>query len=213
MLANDKIVGTLAAPQPTPESLTLKAEVANGLRKILPRADYYTEEAFKMVELGKEVKALVKLGKDRSPIHTILLNRTLFTICFPGAISEIPRDYHVVRVKVEAGKDAILVLSSCRECRWEVEVEKGSIKGVVLGGYRYQEIAGTEAPVLYRAYYGRNGTPVKLGGDYLQAHDPKEERFQDLERAVKELTGRTLTSFQGKYTAPVEPFVIRPGAK
>jgi hypothetical protein len=213
LLTNDKVVDRLGDPNPPVEVATLRFLVAMDLTKILDRTDFYTEEAFRAVFLNKDLKAAIALGPKRTPHQTACLNRALLAAAFPDVVTPIPPRFQTVRVQVVAGKDVVLVLSSYNACRWEVEVRPGGkVAGVVLCGYHTQEVTGVDAPVVYRAYYRPDGKPLREGDKYFYGFDVKDPSFKDFAAAVKELTGREFTTFQGEYTpGPFsEPYTVRP---
>ena len=164
LIDDDNLVAKLADGGKGFDVSKLKFAVWVGLGEILDRPDFYDETAFKGVALSKERKEL--LAAKRTPAQTIWMNRALLSTAFPDTIAPPPpaADYHVTRVKVKAGQDVVLVLSSYDPCRWVVEVEKGGrVAGIVLSGHHPQEVVGVEVPVIYRAFYGPDGKETKKG--------------------------------------------------
>lgn len=208
----------LVGRPPAPEVLTLKGGLPFEFTKILDRADFYAEEAFKGVDLDKEAKDLLALGEKRTAYQTARLNWLLLRAAFPTSIREIPPTFRTVRVKVAKGKDVVLVLSSYLGCRWEVEVEKGGkVVGVLLCGSDPQEVAGVDdVPLVYRAYYGPDGKRViRPGYKSFGGYDGKSDNWKKFVEGVKEVAGKEFDTFQGgERPGPKdEPYVIRPAAK
>jgi hypothetical protein len=211
-VANDKNFEKLTSDPLSGETVGLKSKVAWGLTGLLDRSDFYTEEAFKGAFLEKDVKEAVALGERRTPCQTARLNWDLLSATFPTVLPRAPADFRIVRVKVLAGQDVILVLSGSEMCQWVVEVEKGAaVTKVILCGYYTQELTGVNAPVIYRAYFGPDGKRTKV--KYFRAYNTKDPTFERFTEAAKELTGKDFTSFQGQYQPKGKVFEVRPGTK
>ncbi len=213
-VADDKNVEKLSHPDPTvSRSSPIKGPVAADLRKMINNPDFYTEEAFKTVQLTKEMKEAIALGKKRTALQTAKLNWALLDKAFPDCFPEIPERFRTVRVQVVAGKNVILVLSCYNPCRWEITLREGAkVTGVVLCGYHAQELTGVDAPTVYRCYYGPDGVTVLHPKDYFYSYDETKDTFKDFVKSVKAITGKEFTSFQGKHSPKPgdEPFTIFP---
>lgn len=196
------------------EAVLLREYLLRHLNDTLSRPDFYSEEAFKGIVLDKDVKTLLALGPKRTSLQNARLNWALLQSTFPGCLADAPSNLRTVRVRVEAGRDVVLILSSYWEASWHIEVQPGGrVVGVVLCGYHAQELMGIDAPVIYRAAHLPNGTPRTDGVPYLKAYDLKDEAFPTFAYRVKELTGKELTRFQGMRRPTTEPIVVKPGAK
>jgi hypothetical protein len=218
IVANMQALERIPVQHPDPAALQLSARLPSELGKLLNRSDFYTEDAFKGVKLGKEVQELVALGEKRSAHQTARLNWGLLHAAFPTHVVEVPSRLRTARLEVREGKDVILVLSSYEECRWEVKVRPGAnVTGVVLCGYDAQEVTGVgTAPVVYRAYYDPDGKRRDpSGGKWFHGYDEKQQTWQRFLEGIKEVTGKELHSAQttGESKLESEPFIIRPGAK
>jgi hypothetical protein len=195
----------------------LKGDLAFEIRKLLRRPDLYDPEAFKGVELDKDMKRLLALGNERTHIQTARMNRALLTVAFPKALRPTPEDYHAARVLVKNGKPTVLALCSYTACEWRVEMEKGAeVVGVVLCGGEPQGVVGVNCPVVYRAETWPDGarrSPRRDAEAIPICHDLLSPSYQQFEAGVKSVAGKSLTTFQGKHTAPKEGFVVKPSAK
>ncbi len=120
-------------------------------------------------------------------------------------------------MKVKAGSAVILVLSGVEPCRWDIELDKGAkVSGVVLLGYRPQEVRGVDVPVLNRVRYDTAGNIVNRDAVFYlsgKSDDPELRSFKPMEAVVEKLTGRGFTSTRGKNTSPAGGFIITPGEK
>jgi hypothetical protein len=172
----------------------------------------YDKEAFAKVELPKAVKELIELGEKRTVFQTARLNRDLLALAFPASIAPTPDHFQTADVTVKAGKPVVLVFSSSDQCRWKVTVEKGAkVVGVVLFGGYAQDITGADAPVIYAATTLPNGKrgPFSIGS----ANKQEGKTYERILAAVKEMTGRDFTTFQGQNAPGLEPFVVKPSAR
>ena len=147
------------------------------------------------------------------------MNWGLLRATFPGHIAEPPPTLQTVPVKVRAGRDVILVLSSYHTASWVVDVESGGrVVGVILCGYDPQQVSGVDAPIVYRAAYSPNGDNLPSGMEILQGYrDFNWKTGSPLPAALvagaRELTGKELTSFQFSNQASKDGFMVKPGAK
>jgi hypothetical protein len=185
--------------------------------QLLLRPDLYEAEAFKGVKLDKELKRLLALGDERTILQTIRMNRALLAAAFPKVVRPMPEDYHVARVVVKAGKPVILALASHEHCEWRVEVEKGAdVVGVILGGGEPQEVSGIKCPVVYRVWTWPDGTSRSSRYDpqsISTCWDWLDKSYTQFQSGVKGVAGKSLSTFQGKNTAPKEGFAVKPSAK
>jgi hypothetical protein len=215
--SNENLVGKLDIPsEVSGDVLRLKSAVGATVGGILAKPDLYDEKAFKNVPLDKNLKDMLALGKKRTLIQTLRMNRELLTAAFPNVVNPVPANYLIAPVYVKAGKPVILVLSSYRVCQWQVEVEKGgSVVGVIVCGHGPQEVAGIKAPLLYRSGLGPNGEDRwgQKEDVIWGAYDRAQELFPQHEAGVKKITGKTFTTFQGQSATPKEGFVVKPSAK
>jgi hypothetical protein len=100
-----------------------------------------------------------------------------------------------VRVR-RKGKNVVLVLCAYEPVKWSVEIEKGvMLAKVILSGYYTQTVEGLP-----------EGTEVvngswKEGGDSacFMAYEAQGEDYDDLVKAVRQITELDITSFQGIY--------------
>jgi hypothetical protein len=217
LVADDKNFERLNDPNPRISHVNpIKAPVASDLRKMIDNPDFYTKEAFKGIALTKEMKEAIALGKKRTSLQTAKLNWALLDKAFPGCFPAIPDRFRTARVQVFAGKDVVLVLSSNENCRWEVTLREGAkVTGILLCGYHAQEVAGVDAPTVYRCYYGPDGVTLAYPNGYFYGYDKKKDTFPDFLKSVKNITGKDFTSFEC-YNRPQpgdESFTIRPSAK
>lgn len=219
LLANNAAVRGLDAGRfGGPEAGRLRGSVSFKIGQLLlPRPDLYDAEAFKGVPLDKELKQLLALGDERTPIQTLRMNRALLATAFPKIVRPVPEDYYVARVVVKAGKPVILALASHEACEWRVETEKGGeVVGVILGGSEPQEVVGVKCPVAYRVWTWPDGTSRSSRYDpqgISTCWDLLDKSYMQFEAGVKGVAGKSLATFQGKHTAPKEGFVVKPSAK
>ena len=200
-----------------PEADRLSGFVSREVGKFLYRSDLYNAEAFKDVPLDKELKQLLARGEKRTHLQTLRMNRALLAAAFPKVVRLMPEDYHSARVLVKAGKPVILALASHDACEWRVEVEKGAeVVGVILGGSDPQEVVGVNCPVVYRAWIWPDGAKRSSTHDpeaIEPCHDWTHTSYPKFAAGLKKLTDKPLDTFQGKYTAQKEGFVVKPSAK
>lgn len=198
--------------EPDTVSLLARARLSRVLNAALETTTFYDRDVFAGVELSKRAKELVALGHKRTVYQNELLNRELLAATFPKCVAPAPLDYHITRVKVKPGKPVVLVLSCSVQCRWEVTVEKGAtVAGVVLFGNAAQELAGVDAPVVYDAKQLRDGREVETVGSHATKREGK--CYELMCAAVRNMTGRDFTDFQGHSKGTKEPFVVTPSAK
>ena len=174
----------------------------------------YDKDVFAKVTLPPAVGALVQLGAKRTVFQTQRLNRELLTLVFPNCIAQVPEDFQTAYVTVKPGRPIVLVTSASYQTRWKVTIEKGAtVAGVIQFGNTAQELIGVDAPVIYRAAVRADGSKGPTNGFNAYKQDENEPSYKRIKAEVKEYTGRSFTSFQGKYQATKEPFVVKPGAK
>jgi hypothetical protein len=111
-------------------------------------------------------------------------------------------------VKVDRpGKSVTLVLAAYKAVAWEVAAApRTNVIKVVLGGYEPQTVTGLpDGTTVVNAFrQARNGVPHVRG-----CYAVDSAGFRPLARAVHEITGQDLSSFQGTYRAnPAVPFVV-----
>jgi len=106
-----------------------------------------------------------------------------------------------VVVKVIGTGEIILVLSAYEPVRWIVQSRGAQVEQVVTFGFHEQEVIGVPRSTAVVA-----NPPLASGDSRIFAYE-RDARFMKLERAVLELTGRPVHSFQGNYNG--EEFVVR----
>jgi hypothetical protein len=103
----------------------------------------------------------------------------------------------MAEVKVSATKDPIvLVLMAYEPINWKITCDADArIAMIIAGGYYKQAVEGEAktVPVIVRAH-----------GSYKVS----EEGFDEMNRAVKELTGSPIAAFQGRYGYNGVPFIV-----
>lgn len=106
-------------------------------------------------------------------------------------------------VKVEAADaPVILVVCAYEGVAWDVQPAKGArVVRVIAAGYHRQTVQGVDAPVTTLSYDERS--PF-----YFYTYDHNEKRFPQMVARVKELTGKTPSSFQGRYSFESAAFVV-----
>lgn len=196
--------------EPEIEMLRAGRRLADGLEEVLRRPDFYEEKSFTDITLDDEGKELLKRRKDLLLLESWVLNRRLFEASFPDAVkkSSFTLNKATVPVRVVATKTPIiLVLCSYESVLWEVRPDKGAkIEKIIVGGYHLQAIRGTDAPVTYRTY------EPKVNSTYFYAYKKDDENYGKMAAAVRNLTGKGITSFQGRSSYDKgSPFVV--GAK
>lgn len=192
----------------------VKHRLSVAFSQTLRTKSLFDKDAFAKAELPPAVAELVKLGDKRTTFQTQRLNRELLTLVFPNCIAQVPDDFQTVYVTVKPGKPVVLVTSSSYQARWKVTVEKGAtVAGVIQFGNTAQEVVGVDAPIIYRAAVRPDGTKGPTNGFNAFKQDDNEPSYKRIKAEVKEYTGQDFTSFQGKYQATKEPFVVKPGAK
>jgi hypothetical protein len=182
-------------------------KLTRGLEEALRRPDFYQEKAFAGIALDEEGKLLLKRYKQLSTLETWVLNRRLLEASFPQAVRRA--NFHLdVPVRVVRTKEPItLVLCSYESVRWVIQAEEGAkIERVIVGGYYLQEVTGTNAPVTYRVYEMRGPAQVE---SYFFAYQRDHEQYPRMVEAVRALTGKEITTFQGRYRYEGgPPFVV-----
>jgi hypothetical protein len=113
----------------------------------------------------------------------------------------------VVEVR-EAKKPVILVLCAYESVTWSVQAAKDvEVVQVIASGYHKQAVEGVKVPVFTYSYdersQGKDGRPF-----YFYTYDHDEEKYPNMVTKVRQLTGKKVTSFQGRYSFKKVPFVI-----
>lgn len=115
----------------------------------------------------------------------------------------------VVRID-SAAKPVVLVVCAREAVQWDVrksaEVE---LLKVIASGFHPQVVLGTNVPVQSLSTEGDHPPEVKDKAFYT--YQSRGLRYDEMRERVKELTGKELSSFQGRYDGEGKPFVI--GAK
>lgn len=209
----DSIRAHLAKPEIPPGVETTRGILAltGALTDVLQRRDFYDAECFAHVSLDDQSKELLKRHKELSVLELCVLNRRLFEASFPDAVIKNPfrLDKATVSVRVTATKEPItLVLCSHNSVRWHVRPDKDAkLARVIVGGYYVQDVVGTEAPVTY-CVHDKPQRPNKAP-TYFYAYKEDSENYPKLVEAVRQLTGKQIDSFQGRYSYEGgPPFVV-----
>ncbi len=75
------------APKPEPREVgSFKSLLAGGLKLVVDNPEFYDEKAFKDTPLERAQKDAIALGKKRSLVETLRLNRHLLSAALPGAL-------------------------------------------------------------------------------------------------------------------------------
>jgi hypothetical protein len=113
----------------------------------------------------------------------------------------------IVEVR-QAKKPIILVLCAYESVTWSVQAaENVDILQVIASGYHKQAVEGVKAPVSTYSYdersVGPDGQPF-----YFYTYDHDEEKYPNMVGKVRQLTGKKVSSFQGRYSFKKMPFVV-----
>jgi hypothetical protein len=122
---------------------------------------------------------------------------------------ESRRTKAVVEVRA-ADRPVILVLCAYEPVTWEVRPAPGArLVEVIAAGYHAQRVEGAGVPVTTYSYDERSrapdGKPL-----YFYTYDHDEEKYPNMAARVKDLTGKRVTSFRGRYGFKRVPFVVPP---
>lgn len=120
-----------------------------------------------------------------------------------------------VKVNRPATRPVVLVLTSYEPVEWKIDAPKGAVVRVITSGYYKQQVVGLDkdVPVAASSY---DGGDKEYFYAYKQAEPPgareyevkeTQEKYEKLERIVKERTKREIKSFQGTYKG--ESFEIK----
>ena len=117
---------------------------------------------------------------------------------YPDGDSHSFRYHPQGEVDVEVGevdRDSVLVLTSYEPVKWNLSGEGlGNISKIFASGYHEQEVAGShQADVTRTSYEGGDY------GEYYYAYKKASTNYTTLNEAVKEMYGKSMTSFVGAY--------------
>lgn len=101
-----------------------------------------------------------------------------------------------VTVNVGGNGRVVLVLTAYESVKWKVVPQGVIVDQILLFGYNDQEV---EAPSGARVY---SNLQSSVGSSSMYAYK-RDARYAMLERAVREITGRDVDTFQGKYRAGI----------
>jgi hypothetical protein len=199
----------------------LRARMLRELNEVVNRRDFSRGSQFDDVAIDDDTKALIALDSKRTAYQTAVMNWGLLHATFPKAIPQVHPHFRKARVQVQSDATVVLVLSCRTACRWEVTVKPGGkVVGVVLCGYRAQELEVFENPVeiptVYRAREWPDGSERRGPGvTSFDGYDKTSEEWPAFVAGVKDVTGKDfkqLASFQGRSTPGPkdEPFLIPP---
>ena len=113
----------------------------------------------------------------------------------------------IVEVR-KSKKPIILVLCAYESVTWNIHVDEGAqVVQVIASGYHKQTVEGVKVPVAtYSAderSVGRDDKPL-----YFYTYDHNEENYPNMEAKVRELTGKRVSTFQGRYSFKKMPFQV-----
>lgn len=105
-------------------------------------------------------------------------------------------------------KPVILVLCAYEGVTWSVQTAEGAdVVQVIASGYHKQSVEGIDAPLLSYSYDER--TEAADGNSfYFYTYDHDEDHYQNMVSKVRQLTGKRVTSFQGRYSFKKVPFIV-----
>ncbi len=116
----------------------------------------------------------------------------------------------VIQVSVAAKKNpVILALMAYEPTHWVIKKTTGvKIEGIILSGYHNQRISGvnSETPLDVFTYDPSDCNNCQVGDGYFYAYERNSAKMTEVNRRLMDLTGRSATSFQGKYSG--KNFVI-----
>lgn len=208
---NATVQGMRRGERPSFETLRAMNQLTSALQGALRQTDFYDEKSFAAVTLDDEGKQLVKQRAKLSLLESWVLNRRLLEASFPEAVkkSEFSLDRATVPVRVTRTKAPItLVLCSYESVRWVIQADKGArIEKVIVGGYHLQAVSGTDAPITYRVY--EHPERPMAEPRYFYAYKQDQESYPKLVEALRQLTGKEIATFQGRYSYEKgAPFVV-----
>jgi len=115
----------------------------------------------------------------------------------------------VVEVRA-TGRPIILVLCAYEPVTWEVRPAPGAqLVEVIASGYHRQRVEGAGVPVSTSSNDERSRSPDGKPL-YFYTYDHDEERYPSMVARVRQLTGKRVASFQGRYGFKKVPFVVGP---
>lgn len=149
----------------------------------------------------------VDVASSTTPTSTMNLVRTpkwetaeVHMVCLYESRSRI-----VVVEVLQTQKPVILVLCAYEDIVWDVRANEGSeLIQVIASGYHQQRVERAAAPVATYSYDEKS--PF-----YFYAYTKKMPTDKEVVEKVRQLTGKDILSYQGRYSYDNTPFVV--GAK
>ena len=188
------------------------AEVSALIRQ-LGDEDFNQREAAveKLVDLGEGVRAAVEAAtksedpeiaaRARMVLRGLALKETDKATVHIVGLYESRSGPAVVQVAPNQGP-VILVVCAYESVVWDVSVGEGSsVLRVFASGYHQQEVRGVDAPITTSSYDQRSPA-------YFYAYDHSEKTFPKMVQHVRAMTGKTPSSFQGRYSFKSQPLVV-----
>lgn len=193
----DRVRKRQVRPLTDPKAERAAVTIRDALESTLRRKDFYDSKSFAGIKLDGEARELVKRRKDLSLLETWVLNRRLFEASFPKLVKKSPYTLKDATVPVRVMKSndpVILVLCSYESVHWKIRPDKGAnIAKVIVGGYHLSDVVGTKAPTEFHSYEHPNQK------QYFYAYKRNDQRYRRLEAALMRLTGKDISSFDGRY--------------
>lgn len=170
------------------------------LAKIGLPAKPFLEAAAKspQTEVARRAKLLLRELRDRIRKRAEVYVFGLYESRAPEALVEVQK----------TEKPIILVLCAYRKVTWDIRPAKGTtILEVIASGYHKQQVEGVDCPVRTFSYDERSkGPDGKLL--YFFTYDHHEKRYPDMVAKIKQLTGKRVKGFQGRYAFIKVPFKV-----
>jgi hypothetical protein len=109
----------------------------------------------------------------------------------------------VAVVEVEdSGNPVILVLCAYESVKWSVRpIGKAEVVQIIASGYHRQEVSADGIPTTTSSYDEKSPT-------FFYTHDHDEERYPNMVEKVRQLTGKKVASFEGRYSFRETPFRV-----
>ncbi|WP_415891533.1 ankyrin repeat domain-containing protein [Neptuniibacter sp. PT8_73] len=109
-----------------------------------------------------------------------------------------------VEVMVFTKEPVVLSLMAYESVDWVIRTQ-GSVKieGVILSGYHKQNVMGLapDIPILSHTYDKSTCSRCEAGAGYFYAYKRSSEEYDNAESKLMDITGKEISSFQGKYKA------------
>lgn len=113
-----------------------------------------------------------------------------------------------VEVRIESAQQPVVLVVCARETvHWRLRLAKGvELLKVIASGHFPQQVLGTDAAV--QSMSTEANDPQDRSDKAFYAYRQNGLRYEIMRDRVKELIGREPSSFQGRYEAAGQPFVI-----